>query len=105
MTSAPSLTSFGRGQGLAQSVSSLDSCRACVCEAWRWSEHLFVLGAGLCFGHCWQWLSVPIPTAITCISLVCLAQATGAPRGARAAAEVSWLGTCWGTYWWQWSER
>lgn len=28
----------------------------------------FVLGAGLCFGHCWQRLLLPVPTAITCIS-------------------------------------
>jgi len=35
-------------------------------------ERAFVLGAGLCFGHCWQRLLLPVPTAITCISLACL---------------------------------
>ena len=38
-------------------------------------------------------LSLPVPTAITCISLACLAQAAGAPQDAQAAAEVSWVGT------------
>lgn len=94
--------SFGRWQGLAQSLSCLDSCRASVCglEAQRG----FGLCVGLCSGDCWQLLSVPIRTAFTCSPLACLAQAAGAPRGARAAAQVSCVGTRppgwpWGELW------
>ena len=83
--------SFGRWQGLARSLSCLDSCRASVCGLEV--ERGFYLCVGLCFGDCWQLLSVPIRTAITCNPLPCLAQAAGAPRGARAAAQVSWVGT------------
>jgi len=66
-------------------------------------ERAFGLGVGLCFGDCGQRLSVPIPTAITCISLACLAQAATVLRGARVAAEVSWAGTR--PPGWQWGER
>lgn len=39
----------------------------------------------LCFGLCWQRLSLPIPMAITYPSL------SGAPQGTHAEAEVSWV--------------
>lgn len=74
-------------------------CRACVLGLEV--KRAVGLSAGLCFGDCWQWLWVPIPTAIICISQACLAQAARAPQSECTAAEVSWERTRPPS--WQWS--
>ena len=43
-------------------------------------------GAGSCFGGCWGQLLVPIPGAVTCVSLALHGSGSWVPRGVLAAA-------------------